>query len=126
MLTLRSVDLDFSLQDISISIRARLTELLHLQPNCEGEKKPSGERESANVSKQKFQVRFYFGGHKSDLDQPVFFVYGNDKLLISADGYLSRSSPWFGKGTESLQPSDRPHFRRHRSHLFIWRAEMKG
>lgn len=30
----------------------------------------------------------------SDLNQPVFFVYGNDKLLISAEGYLSRSSPW--------------------------------
>lgn len=32
---------------------------------------------------------------KSDLKQPVFFVYGNDKLLIRAEGYLSRS--WLGK-----------------------------
>lgn len=29
----------------------------------------------------------------------VYFVYENDKLLISAGGYLSRSSPWLGKGT---------------------------
>lgn len=104
-----------------------------------------GGREAATASKQKRCVSgpFVFQGrcnestegrefargdkakrsqaHAEIRSKPAcFFVYGNDKLLISAEGYLSRSSPWLGKGTQSLQPSDRPHFRRRRSHLFIW------
>lgn len=66
---------------------------------------------------------------KSDPNQPVcfvFFVYENDKLLIGAEGYLSRSSPRLGKGTQSLRPSDRPHFRRRRRIFLSGGAEMKG
>lgn len=126
-------------------VAARLTELLQWRRKRPGGGGASGDEKPllrANRSVA-FQVHLYFRGAvmkvrrdesspvaiklrearrtlKSDLNQPVFFVYGNDKLLISAEGYLSRSSPWLGKGTQSLQPSDRPHFRRRRSHLFIW------
>lgn len=51
------------------------------------------------------------GGWWNLIWTPVFFVYGNDYLLIGRVGYLNRFSLWLSKGTQPLLPSDKPHFR---------------